>query len=155
MRRGPARIGIHRHLTIRSSRPHVVASATCFTLRLHVSAAPPRVGLTQALDRAMTLNNRQAFSSISGGALAVVLLWATVRFLPAVGSVVYFPTIIALEALEDTGLSTLKGSPDGWPIPTTLGLVISGIAWWAICTLAILALLHFRLRRSKSIGRAI
>ena len=42
-------IGIHRRLTIRSSRPHVVASATCFTLRLHVSAAPPRVGLTQAL----------------------------------------------------------------------------------------------------------
>ena len=37
------------HLTIRSSRPHVVASAMCFTLRLHTSAAPPRVGLTQAL----------------------------------------------------------------------------------------------------------
>jgi hypothetical protein len=27
----------------------VVASATCFALRLHMSAAPPRVGLTQAL----------------------------------------------------------------------------------------------------------
>jgi hypothetical protein len=40
---------IHRHLTIRSSRPHVVASAMCFTLRSHMSAAPPRVGLTQAL----------------------------------------------------------------------------------------------------------
>jgi hypothetical protein len=36
-------------LTIRSSRPRVVASATCFALRLHASAAPPRVGLTQAL----------------------------------------------------------------------------------------------------------
>ena len=41
--------GILRHLTIRSSRPHVVASAMCFTLRLHTSAAPPRGGLTQAL----------------------------------------------------------------------------------------------------------
>ena len=49
MRRYSVRIGIHRHLTIRSSRPHVVASAMCFTLRLHTSAAPPRVGLTQAL----------------------------------------------------------------------------------------------------------
>ena len=49
MRRGSVRIGILRHLTIRSSRPHVVASAACFTLRLHASAAPPRVGLTQAL----------------------------------------------------------------------------------------------------------
>jgi hypothetical protein len=36
-------------ITIRSSRPHVVASAMRFTLRLHLSAAPPRVGLTQAL----------------------------------------------------------------------------------------------------------
>ena len=49
MRQGPTFIGVHRHLTIRSSRPHVVASAACFTLRLHASAAPPRVGLTQAL----------------------------------------------------------------------------------------------------------
>ena len=49
MRQGVTYIGIHRRLTIRSSRPHVVASAACFTLRLHASAAPPRVGLTQAL----------------------------------------------------------------------------------------------------------
>ena len=49
VRRGSVRIGIHRHLTIRSSRPHVVASAMCFTLRLHMSAAPPQGGLTQAL----------------------------------------------------------------------------------------------------------
>ena len=48
-RQGPIYIGIHRHLTIRSSRPRVVASAACFALRLHASAAPPRVGLTQAL----------------------------------------------------------------------------------------------------------
>ena len=37
------------HLTIRSSRPRVVASAMCFALRLHMSAAPPQGGLTQAL----------------------------------------------------------------------------------------------------------
>jgi hypothetical protein len=48
-RQGSICIGVHRRLTIRSSRPHVVASAVCFTLRLHTSAAPPRVGLTQAL----------------------------------------------------------------------------------------------------------
>ena len=46
---GSCAAGIPRRLTIRSSRPHVVASAMCFTLRLHMSAAPPRVGLTQAL----------------------------------------------------------------------------------------------------------
>jgi hypothetical protein len=44
-------------LTIRSSRPRVVASAMCFTLRLHMSAAPPRGGLTQAL------GGRRAFCS--------------------------------------------------------------------------------------------
>ena len=46
------RLQLHRHptrLTIRSSRPRVVASATCDALRLHVSATPPRGGLTQAL----------------------------------------------------------------------------------------------------------
>ena len=48
-RQRPICIGIPRHLTIRSSRPRVVASAACFALRLHASAAPPRVGLTQAL----------------------------------------------------------------------------------------------------------
>ena len=42
-RRHPAR------LTSRSSRPRVVASATCYALRLHASAAPPQGGLTQAL----------------------------------------------------------------------------------------------------------
>ena len=36
-------------ITIRPSRPRVVASAACYALRLHASAAPPRVGLTQAL----------------------------------------------------------------------------------------------------------
>ena len=51
VRRDSGHIGIHRHLTIRSSRPHVVASAACFALRLHASAAPPRGGLTQALGR--------------------------------------------------------------------------------------------------------
>ena len=48
-RQGSICIGVHRRLTIRSSRPHVVASAMCFTLRLHMSAAPPRGDLTQAL----------------------------------------------------------------------------------------------------------
>jgi hypothetical protein len=52
-------IGIHRHLTIRSSRPRVVASAMCFTLRLHISAAPPQGGLTQAL------GGRKAFSGFA------------------------------------------------------------------------------------------
>ena len=49
VRWGSVHISIHRHLTIRSSRPHVVTSAMCFALRLHTSAAPPRGGLTQAL----------------------------------------------------------------------------------------------------------
>jgi hypothetical protein len=44
------------HLTIRSSRPRVVASAMCFALRLHMSAAPPQGGLTQALGPANRLS---------------------------------------------------------------------------------------------------
>ena len=45
----PACTRPQRALTIRSSRPHVVASAVSFTLRLHTAAAPPQGGLTQAL----------------------------------------------------------------------------------------------------------
>ena len=41
--------GFLTRLTIRSSRPRVVASVMCFTLRLHMSAAPTQGGLTQAL----------------------------------------------------------------------------------------------------------
>ena len=36
-------------LTIRSSRPRIVASTACFALRLHAVATPPRGGLTPAL----------------------------------------------------------------------------------------------------------
>ena len=43
------RRGVPSRLTSRSSRPRVVAAATCYALRLHVSAAPPQGGLTPAL----------------------------------------------------------------------------------------------------------
>jgi hypothetical protein len=46
-------------LTSRSSRPRVVASAMCFTLRLHMSAAPPQGGLTPAL------GGRKAFGGLA------------------------------------------------------------------------------------------
>jgi hypothetical protein len=72
-RRGSIRIGVHRRLTIRSSRPHVVASATCYALRLHVSAAPPRVGLTQAL----------------GGRKAFVVLLSSAAYFPGFGLAVF------------------------------------------------------------------
>ena len=39
---GPICIGIHRHLTIRSSRPRIVASTACFALRC--TLLPPRCG---------------------------------------------------------------------------------------------------------------
>ena len=56
-RRHPSR------LTSRSSRPRVVASAMCFTLRSHMSAAPPQGGLTPALCgtsfiRGLSVNSR-------------------------------------------------------------------------------------------------
>ena len=45
---GPLLSSTKRRLPFRSSRPRIVASATCYALRMHVSA-PPRGGLTQAL----------------------------------------------------------------------------------------------------------
>ncbi len=73
MRRGSVRIGIHRHLTIRSSRPHVVASAVCFTLRLHTSVAPPRGGLTQALGGRKALCSFVLRSSGSSASVGIAL----------------------------------------------------------------------------------
>ena len=79
VRQGPTCIGVHRHLTIRSSRPRVVASAVCFTLRLHTSAAPPQGGLTQALGR-MQVKSME-FVEIEGGAnpeQPLIYLWEIV-----------------------------------------------------------------------------
>lgn len=49
-----------------------------------------------------------------------------------VGFISWVPTIITLEALESTGLPTLKGAPDGVPVPTEFGLVISVVVWWLV-----------------------
>ena len=57
-----------------------MASAVCFTLRLHTSAAPPRVGLTQALGRtkeiAVVTNKLVTLS---------LLVVGVIHLLPAVG----------------------------------------------------------------------
>jgi hypothetical protein len=60
--------------------------------------------------------------------------------------------VIGLEVLEDLGYKTLKGSPDGWPVPTNLGLWISGVTWWLACSLAVLLFLRLRDRRGKRYG---
>lgn len=58
-----------RNPRIRSSRPHVVASATCFTLRSHVSAAPPQGNLTPALgpNRMITVTEKESSHSSNVG----------------------------------------------------------------------------------------
>jgi hypothetical protein len=73
----------------------------------------------------------------------VGLQWLLCRLLPMpIGLISWIPTIIILEALESTGLPTLKGSPDGVPVPTEFGLVISALIWWLVWLL----LVYLRLR---------
>jgi hypothetical protein len=62
--------GFLPRLTIRSSRPRIVASAMCFTLRSHMSAAPPRGGLTQAL----ALMEASDIAAWWGAGLATIVL---------------------------------------------------------------------------------
>ena len=98
---------------------------------------------------------RQALIALPGGGILLAVLWLIARLLPASGILLYFPTMVGLEMLEDQGYKTLQGSPDGWPVPTDLGLWISGLAWWLVCSLAILLFLRFRYRRSKRFGDTV
>jgi hypothetical protein len=59
-------------LTVRSSRPRIVASAVCFALRLHTSAAPPRGGLTQALGAEETFCRCVVRASVLSGSFAAL-----------------------------------------------------------------------------------
>lgn len=60
-------------------------------------------------------------TALFGGAALVGAQVVTARLLPPIGSVFYLITVAFLEAFEGHGFPTLKGSPDGWPIPTELG----------------------------------
>jgi hypothetical protein len=98
---------------------------------------------------------RQALIALPGGGIMLAALWLIARLLPPAGILLYFPTVVGLEVLEDQGYKTLQGSPDGWPIPTDLGLWISGVAWWLVCSVAALLFLRYRDRPGKRYGGAV
>ncbi|WP_349281212.1 hypothetical protein [Polaromonas hydrogenivorans] len=77
--------------------------------------------------------------AISGGGGLLLLEVAIARIVPTLGSLFYIPTVIGLSMLEDGGLPTLQGSPDGWPIPTSLGWYIAAASWWVFWS-AVIAL---------------
>ena len=70
--------------------------------------------------------------SIAAGAGLVALEYVIARLVPPLGVVFYLPTLVGLSILEDQGLPTLQGSPDGWPIPTTYGWLVSASIWWLL-----------------------
>lgn len=88
---------------------------------------------------------RHALYAVIFGAVSVVLLLLLIRLAPTLGVLAYFPTLFGLEVLERLGINTLHGSPDGWPVPTNLGLIIGGGSWWMVFTLP--AWLFFRCRQ--------
>jgi hypothetical protein len=49
-----------------------------------------------------------------------------------IGLFSYQTTVIALERLESAGVPTLTGSPEGWPVLTTIGLVIAAAGWFFV-----------------------
>jgi hypothetical protein len=87
-------------------------------------------------------------SCISVGIIGIQ--WVLCRLLPIpVGLISWLPTIILLEAMESIGLPTLKGSPDGVPVPTELGLIFSAIFWWLLWLFILYFWPHTLTLRSK------
>lgn len=75
---------------------------------------------------------RLIFILLAGGGGALLLEYLVVRVVPLLGIVFWIPTLIGLSVLEDFGLPTLQGSPDGWPMATILGEIIAVMGWWFI-----------------------
>ena len=76
-----------------------------------------------------------------GAALLLVSHWLLLLFVPSIGETTYWITVPVLEAFERAGLPTLRGSPEGWPLPTQFGLVFSFFGWYILYA-AILFLLR-------------
>ena len=98
---------------------------------------------------------RQAFTALFLGGMLLGLFWLICRLLPPAGLLLYFPSVVGLEILEDHGLKTLQSSPDGWPVATHFGLWIAGVAWWLLCSLAALVVLRLTGSRTKRYGGAV
>ncbi len=60
---------------------------------------------------------------------------------PPLGVWTYVYLLTILEVLEGAGLPTLKGSPDGWPVPTQVGRIIFYALWFALSAAVALAIL--------------
>jgi hypothetical protein len=88
-----------------------------------------------------------------GGAVMVCGQVAMAIVLPPLGAVFFLITIAFLEAIEGRGISTLQGSPDGWPIPTQLGWCYAVAIWWMVWS-ATLALVIWR-RSHRSLCRDV
>ena len=61
-------------------------------------------------------------------------------FVGPIGLATYWVTIPVLEVLEHVGLPTLRGTRDGWAMPTTFGLVLSSIGWAVFYFIVLLGL---------------
>lgn len=91
---------------------------------------------------------RLIFISLVGGGGALLLEYLVARFIPLLGIVFVIPTLIGLSVLEDFGLPTLQGSPDGWPMATILGEIITAVGWWFIWSV-IVAIALWRKRHQE------
>lgn len=103
--------------------------------------------------RTAVINLRHLALVTLGGAAMVCGQVAMAIVLPPLGAVFFLITIAFLEAIEGRGISTLQGSPDGWPIPTQLGWCYAVAIWWIVWS-ATLALVIWR-RSHRSLCRDV
>ena len=93
---------------------------------------------------------RNILTTILGGGGLLLLQYAMAWLIPLSAVVFYVPTVVILEILENRGLPTLQGSPDGWPVPTTYGWYIAAGGWWLLWSLLLAVALWFRYRRDRA-----
>lgn len=94
------------------------------------------------------INARRLMLITLGGAAVVCGQVAMAIVLPPLGAVFFLITIAFLEAIEGRGISTLQGSPDGWPIPTQLGWCCAVAIWWIVWSAALAFFIWRRSHRS-------
>ena len=97
------------------------------------------------------MKRSRQFALISLASSGLVAAQAAVALiLPPIGAVFFLMTLALLEELERKGFQTLRGSPDGWPIPTGFGWCVAALGWW-VCWTTILGV--FELWRTRRIRK--
>jgi hypothetical protein len=99
-------------------------------------------------------SRRHAGFLIIASALLVLIHWFLARTFEQIGVASYFATAGVLQIFEAIGMPVLRGSPEGWPIPTGLGLTLSAVGWFLFYLGLLVAIYALTTRSTRTRGHA-